>query len=101
MCLECPAEESRDRGRKTRTTEARDNRRGDLSTSCPCFELGVAEFRTPPLPQSLSSSLQGIILPYARSASRARIEHSEASVSQWQIQLVVQELPYINGGTAN
>jgi RNA-directed DNA polymerase len=28
MWLECPAEETDDRGRKTRTTEARDNRRG-------------------------------------------------------------------------
>ena len=28
MCLECPVEETDDRGRKTRTTEARDNRRG-------------------------------------------------------------------------
>src|SRR5262249_44800064 len=28
MWLECPVEETDDRGRKTRTTEARDNRRG-------------------------------------------------------------------------
>jgi len=28
MCLKCPVEEADDRGRKTRTTEARDNRRG-------------------------------------------------------------------------
>ena len=28
MWLDCPVEETDDRGRKTRTTEARDNRRG-------------------------------------------------------------------------
>src|ERR1019366_9759497 len=31
MWLECPVEETDDRGRKTRTTEARDNRRGILN----------------------------------------------------------------------
>src|SRR5712664_477996 len=33
MWLECPVEETDDRGRKTRTTEARDNRRGILQGS--------------------------------------------------------------------
>ena len=34
MWLECPVEETDNRGRKTRTTEARDNRRGIPQGSC-------------------------------------------------------------------
>nr|WP_244412421.1 reverse transcriptase/maturase family protein [Sinorhizobium sp. CCBAU 05631] len=39
MCLECPVEETDDRGRKTRTTEARDKRRGipQAHPSHPCW----------------------------------------------------------------
>jgi hypothetical protein len=33
MWLECPVEETDDRGRKTRTTEARDNRRARTAAS--------------------------------------------------------------------
>jgi retron-type reverse transcriptase len=42
MWLECPVEETDDRGRKTRTTEARDNRRGIPQGSTPLTNEIVA-----------------------------------------------------------
>jgi hypothetical protein len=59
MWLECPVEETDDRGRKTRTTEARDNRHGGEAVTASCKDrqaakiAGEAMVRTGGLIQSL------------------------------------------------
>ena len=58
MWLECPVEETDDRGRKTRTTEARDNRRG-IPQGSPISPLLANIYMRRPTSLALVASREG------------------------------------------
>jgi hypothetical protein len=91
MWLECPVEETDDRGRKTRTTEARDKRRGipqGLGDLSKCLtSLSWAKYFPPPAPRHswdspcLASLTQTTTFRYVRSKDRRRCRKRACSAA--------------------